>query len=466
MAFIKATSSSLLLLAWLSAHVAAEDVVYDIDEVCQGVSGVIGCTTDIVYPTGARAVLCELVYDVQASVLDGFIKTEYVSDASICLYDDEALTFTDDKSKVVREQLAPKDGWTVLRSAEVDLVMYRKLVAASWACAYNTDFCNKRKLRNFFVSYFEASDGVTNGELVRMLKGWVTLFDSIQKKIDAVNKASKTVQSRLKSVSSKISGVRKNVCVKNACKGKTAIAYLTKISKALDSVKKLNNIPDGVSKASKATPKILQATKKAITSATTPGSEDYYFKLFSGTGINAVKDLPKAFEVTSYLPAVAKDLKNAIIPIVALTKHQSRAQGVVSQLNGLLTQNWIKNKDFAKTKEYRKVRDGFISIQKVVKGEMRGPVTDLAKAIKSLDDALSKFPLRKKKLEMKYGAAQYARYCHQDFKAPCSKEVTQEFEINGFYDSFTYNQLYQCQFGPKTISFPHHHLPWIRYRFV
>jgi hypothetical protein len=93
---------------------------------------------------------------------------------------------------------------------------------------------------------------------------------------------------------------------------------------------------------------------------------------------------------------------------------------------------------------------------------MRGPVTDLAKAIKSLDDALSKFPLRKKNLELKYGAAQYARYCLQDFQAPCSKEVTQEFELNGFSDSFTYTQLDACQFGPKEISFPHHHLPWIR----
>jgi hypothetical protein len=112
--------------------------------------------------------------------------------------------------------------------SQVDLVMYRKIVAASWDCSHNIDSCDKRKLRNFFVNYFESSEGVTNGELVRMLKGWLTLFDSIQKKIDAVNKASKAVQSRLNSVSSKISGVRKKVCLKNACKGKTATSYLTK----------------------------------------------------------------------------------------------------------------------------------------------------------------------------------------------------------------------------------------------
>jgi hypothetical protein len=58
MAFIKATPSSLLSLAWFLAHVGAVDVVYDIDKVCLGVSGVIGCTTDIVYPTGATAVFC------------------------------------------------------------------------------------------------------------------------------------------------------------------------------------------------------------------------------------------------------------------------------------------------------------------------------------------------------------------------------------------------------------------------
>jgi hypothetical protein len=115
------------------------------------------------------------------------------------------------------------------------------------------------------------------------------------------------------------------------------------VSKALDSVKKLKNIPDSVSKASKATPKIKQLTQRAIATATTPGSEDYYYSLFSTQKITTMKDLPQVFEVTSYLPTAAKGLKSAIIPIVALTKHQSRAQSVVSQLNGLLSQNWMKN---------------------------------------------------------------------------------------------------------------------------
>lgn len=106
--------------------------------------------------------------------------------------------------------------------------LYRRLVAATWTCSFDIDNCNKARLRAFFVDYINNSDGVTTSELTRMLQSWLTLFDTIQKRITAVNKAAMAVQSRLKTVTGKVSSIKKKVCQKNACKGKTASSYLTK----------------------------------------------------------------------------------------------------------------------------------------------------------------------------------------------------------------------------------------------
>ncbi|KAH7142074.1 hypothetical protein EDB81DRAFT_653755 [Dactylonectria macrodidyma] len=514
---------SLLLFGSLIAAAQATRTS-DISAVCSGLYGVIGCTSELEFPLGSSPVFCKLQeqcgieidvatenicnaitsalsddgkfvdhaevhcgclpaaqrnhdghlkdgdnleyvwqgylsYDINPEYLADLIKTEE------CLIDN-GFPYQTGRTQAISKYLQPKDGWKVLRLQEVDMTLYRRLVAATWTCSFDIDNCDKARLRAFFVDYISNSDGVTTSELTRMLQSWLTLFDTIQKRIRAVNTAATAVQARLKTVSSKVSSIKKNVCQKNACKGKTASSYLTKVSKAFTATKTLNTIPAAGAKAGKNIPRAKQLTQMCLTSATTPANEDYYYELFLTANFGTTKHLPKAFQLVEDLPVAASELKNLVVSMSDLTKHSTRARGVQTHLNGILSQNWKTNKELSKTQASRKVRDGFIQIQTLVKRDLRPPVNDLIKALTALNTELDKFPLRSKTLEFRYGAVPYERWSTQDWEVPCAEEVWREFQQGEFKDARYFTEIQVCDFGPNRVTFPDHHLPFIKYRFV
>ncbi|KAH7129525.1 hypothetical protein B0J13DRAFT_530301 [Dactylonectria estremocensis] len=518
---------SLLLLGSLFAAAQAKTITNDISAVCSGLSGLIGCTGELDYPVGPSPLFCfvegsleqcGLSIDVATenicsaidsalldngkfvdkaevhcgclpdaqrnhddhfideSILDyvwqGYlsydINAEYLADlidTEACLIDN-GFPYQTGRAQAISKYLQPKDGWKVLRLQEVDMALYRSLVAATWTCAFDIDNCDKAQLRSFFVNYIDTSDGVTTSELTSMLRSWLTLFDAIQKRIAAVNKAATAVQSRLKTVSGKVGSIKKKVCQNSACKGKTASSYLTKVSKAFTATKTLNSIPAAGAKAGKNIPRAKQLTQMCLTSATTPADEAYYYNLFLTYNFGSTADLPKALQLVEDLPAAASELKTLVAPMSDLTKHSTRARGVQSHLNGILSQNWKANKELSKTKASRKVRDGFVQIQTLVKRDLRPPVNDLIKTLAALHSELDKFPLRRKKLEFKYGAAPYERWSTQEWEVPCAQEVYHEFEQGGFTVGQYFTEIEVCDFGPNRVTFPDHHLPFIKYRFA
>lgn len=362
--------------------------------------------------------------------------------------------------------------------------MYAYVVANTWTCMFDIDNCNKARLASFFGDYHTTSNGVTNGDLTRMLKSWITLYDTIHKKIAAVNKAAGTVQTKLSTVSSKVNAIKKKVCTGSACKGKTASSYLTKgeairgpeitestdkhttASTAIAETKKLSTIPSAGSKAAKNLPSAKALTKKCLTSATTPASEAYYFNIIYERIFGSIKDLSKVSPIINDLPLAAPQLKKLITPISDFTKQVTRARNAQKHLNGVLTQNWKTNKELSKTASSRKVRDGFVQIQSTITKDLRPSVNELVKALEALNTELNKFPLRNKKLEMKGGAVSYQRWVTPQFKAPCVRDKTKTYELNGYTDSITYKEVYACSYGPTKINFMNHHIPYIGYRFV
>ncbi|KAM5360700.1 hypothetical protein ACJZ2D_013578 [Fusarium nematophilum] len=469
----------LLLLGCLLGYAAAQDV-FDIEEVCYDVTGVLGCDQHLLRPTHGRPKYCTvngvreqcgvniaiewvnictainralqddgewtnaantncgclptaqrnhnerfgegnlikyiwegyLSYDINTAVLSDLILTD------LCMINHEPFYYVNNKTEVIKTSLAPKDGWTVLQLAEVDLSMYRLLVARTWVCSFDIDNCDQGLLAEFFADYIKASKGVTQGQLVKDLRYWLTLYDSIHKRIAAVNKAANLVQYRLGKVSSKVSAVRKSVCQKNACKGKTASSYLSKVSAALSMVKGLRNIPAAGSNAAKNIPKSRQLINQSIRTATTPASENYYFELFETANLGRISELPKAFELVSYFPRAAGELKKLLVPISDFTKHEARGRKGLAALNGVLTQNWSKNKELSKTKAGQKI-----------------------------------------------GAAPVPRESIQNMNVPCVRDKTETFESNGWTDDITYREVYSCGFGPNYVDLPNHFIPWIRYRF-
>lgn len=211
---------------------------------------------------------------------------------------------------------------------------------------------------------------------------------------------------------------------------------------------------------------MTQITRNAIKYSTTAADEKYYVELINDYQLNSIRDVTKAFKVTQYFPQAGEDLKGLVTTFNLISNHAGEAKAGASSINQILTTNWAKNSELAKTTSGRKIRDGLISIQKTFRNDLKGPLDNLIKANKAVDDLLAKFPLRKKKLEFASGGVYYTRWTDVQMKVPCSVSKTKTYEIGGFTTNYPWYQFEACDFGPTKVNFIKHVIPYIKYRFI
>lgn len=211
---------------------------------------------------------------------------------------------------------------------------------------------------------------------------------------------------------------------------------------------------------------MTQITRTAIKYSTTPADEKYYVGLIEDYRINTIRDVIKAFRVTEYMPQAGEDLRNLVNRFNLISKHAPDAQAAATSINQILATNWAKNSELAKTASGRKVRDGLIKIQKAFKDELKGPLANLIKSNKAVEDLLVKFPLRKKRLEFTSGGVYFNRWTDVQMKVPGTVSKTKTFTDGSFYRDHSWDEIQAFDFGPKKVNFVKHALPYIKYRFI
>ncbi|KAM6511494.1 hypothetical protein FALCPG4_016498 [Fusarium falciforme] len=316
------------------------------------------------------------------------------------------------------------------------------------------DGCDPVKLRDFFAGYIGNAEGITDSEFVRMLNTWVSIFEILKKQTAAVNQASKLVQTRLATANG------------SACHHHLRLLAGI-VSTMLSTVKGLGAVTGLSDKGTKNIPGMISLTKNSLSYTKSAAEGSYYVDLFQNFKMSTLRDFAKAFKVTEYFPPAAEKIKNSLVPISDIKKYAAQGRTGLTQIDYVLGVQWSKNNELAKTAAGRKVRDGFINIQKSVKTELRTPVYNLVKAIDALQVTIDKLPLTNKKLEWSFGAAPYTRWSEHEMKVPCAQEKTQTFTLNGWPSApFTWTEVTSCEWGPTKIQYSKHFIPYIKYRFV
>lgn len=147
---------------------------------------------------------------------------------------------------------------------------------------------------NWFIEWIPRGTEIRNGKLNTMLKDWEKTFATPYKnRISAIKSGANTVQTRVKAVSTKVDSIKKNICAKNACKGKTASTYLKNGQLAIPAAYSVTDLMQLrlVSKLSKTCRTSLlqqiQQTRRESTSTTT---------------FLEISKPPTTFHLTSLLP--------------------------------------------------------------------------------------------------------------------------------------------------------------------
>ncbi|KAF4451105.1 Amidase [Fusarium albosuccineum] len=360
----------------------------------------------------------------------------------------------DNKDSVVAKELVSTDGWTLLRAPEVGFAPtlishrlinsqintgdYKELSSALTCVRENAcTVAQLQRISDWFAAWIRKDTEIRNGKLSKMLSGWETTFAvNYKKRIETIKTAANLVQTRLKTVSAKVSATQKKVCVNNACKGKTATANLSKISATLQATKNLADIVAAAQKAQDRRQSIhdnylgkIQETYNLEPEVLAPS---FILDLFAAKKMDTMRDIMWGFgTVTEGLSKYAADIKNNLSPLILLTKHESRGRAVLSQITSVLAPQWKTNKELSKTASSRQVRDGFIQIQSAINSELRDPVVQLIRAIDAFNKDLLKFPLRGGKLEIAWGASSFSRWVNMEFEYPCREDREKTYTAPG-----------------------------------
>ncbi|KAM0408752.1 hypothetical protein ACHAPD_011748 [Fusarium lateritium] len=388
----------------------------------------------------------------------------------------QGLKFQNNKASVLANQLANKDGWFILKGGEITTPNYfdlvERLTNLQTCEASDCGEISFQKVMDWFEEWISSGTEIRSGKLPTMLKDWQKTFATPYKnRISAIKNGATTVQTRVKTVSTKVDSIKKSICAKNACTGKTASTYLKNVATTLQAIKALSNIAAVATDADEQRKYIyynfvgnIQDFFKLPPDLLVP---NHLFELLEDGRFDTLRGIMYGFgTITSELYMYANDIRRSLGPLIHLTKHETRSREALKKVNNQLTPNWKTNKELSKTASSRKVRDGFIQIQSLLKKELQGSLTTLINAIDVFDNDLTKFPLRRNRMEVSWGAAPYDRWTNLQFKYPCRKEVIQTFTEEGFSEDFTWSTFSPCTFTAQKVDLPKGWIPYVKYRFV
>ncbi|KAM0421289.1 hypothetical protein ACHAPT_011011 [Fusarium lateritium] len=192
-----------------------------------------------------------------------------------------------------------------------------------------------------------------------------------------------------------------------------------------------------------------------------------YYDLVVYNKLETLRMLMNGFgTVTTDLDYYAKQMQAGFYAFTPFKKHATTVEAVLKRFDAILAPDWKNNQELSRTPELRKVRDGFIKIQTIIKTTLQGPVGDLLKSVKAFNDEFNKFPLTTKKLQISYGAVPYQRWIDIAFDYPCRTNKEQTFTAAGFSKVYKWPEFSACSFTTQKVELPSNWIPYLKYRFV
>ncbi|KAF4461867.1 hypothetical protein FALBO_11326 [Fusarium albosuccineum] len=332
---------------------------------------------------------------------------------------DNGFGIKDDKYDVVAKDLTSKDGWVVLRAAE----------------------------------------------LSEVLLGWIDIFGRIKTKVAGIADAAENLVVRLESVPGKVEAIEKKNCQNKACVGPGASDFVKKVAKAVATVQSLRNIRKAADTAANAVPKLVDRAEMIIKVADSIPGEDFIIKLITSGSLTKIDDIIEAIQITKELPKAAAELQAIISPIGELASgYQTFSADALKVIEEVISVSWEDYRKEFEADVSGQLQAGLTEIQTLVRTELDEPLRNLMTAIKDLTDVLDLFPIKDGLFELDTGVSSYKRWSAITMDVPCTKAGRANFEISGFKTSFDYPKFYSCQYGPKRIPWPNHHIPYIKFR--
>lgn len=192
-----------------------------------------------------------------------------------------------------------------------------------------------------------------------------------------------------------------------------------------------------------------------------------YYDLVVPNKLETLRMLMNGFgTVTTNLDYYAKEMQANFYSFTPFKKHATTVDAVLKRFDAILAPDWKNNQELSRTPELRKVRDGFIKTQNIIKSTLQSPVGDFLKVINAFNEEFAKFPLATKKLQLAFGAVPYQRWIDVEFDYPCRTNKEQTFTAAGFSKVYKWPEFSACSFTTQKVDLVSNWIPHMKYRFA
>ncbi|KAK0641374.1 hypothetical protein B0T16DRAFT_461447 [Cercophora newfieldiana] len=358
---------------------------------------------------------------------------------------------------VTKGDLSPAGGWTVFQAAEIDLISYSELTAAVAPCAAGDSGCEPTRVDNFFTKYLAKSRDLMSNGLVATFKGWIDTFTDIETKVRNVGDAAAHFVGLLNGVSNRIDSIQEK---KGLREDKTTTPFLDNVSKAISAVQKFQDVRNATMTIAETAPKLVNLTRNAVKVAQAPPNMSQLFEMAAKGDLRNIEDILKTIKAATELPDLVRNLQKAISPTVGFVSFYSGDDGrdAMSSVDAVLADNTAARNSTSNT------RAAVAEIQDLLREDVQAPFRNVMDSIRKLEGALDAFPVKEGKFAIESGVASYQRWSTVSMDLPCVRQARMPYNVAGFKGSFGYPEFFPCPYGPETLPWPNHHIPYIKFR--
>lgn len=226
----------------------------------------------------------------------------------------------------------------------------------------------------------------------------------------------------------------------------------------------LKDVKTAVGGAIDTFPKLIELVNTAIEALEDlPDADDIIEMILSGK-LNKIAGILEVIKVTKSLPILVQDLEKNLVTVVGfVTKYVGRIDQVEALFQDVVSTAWNSYPYEFTTDSSGNVRAGLNSIQDLIRSEVQVPFDNVTSNFYALQESVTTLPFSPDRFALKADVASYQRWSDLKTNLPCSKWVTQKFNLLGFSTTFSYPKFWACWYE-ETMHWPNHHIPYFKLR--
>ncbi|KIW19610.1 hypothetical protein PV08_00183 [Exophiala spinifera] len=384
---------------------------------------------------------------------------------SKCLADN-GFAIRDDKSNLEAPggDLSTSDGWIVIRALEIDLSLYIQLAEAIVLCAYSRE-CNE--IGTVLTNYAQDSVNFMSDSLKSaIIAPWENLLNGINSTVTNLGNNLPTLATNFIAIQTEVLNVQNQLCqTTEQCLEPSVSDFYNKVTETISRAEPFYQVQASVAEFLSAVKRMKDILDNRAADFSLSADPQSMIELVTSGQFRQIRQVVEIFKIAKELPEFVKSLgDNLNLGTNFLPDLSLQTTELEESLLATTSPNWL-NGPLTTNASLSDARDSIQRVQAMLRDQVN-LVRSVTSNINGAYGRLQQLPFHGAEIVVHPGVASYRRWSEVSMDLVCSKMTTQRYNYPGLKSiSFDYPEFKTCRYGPKRVSWPNHHIPYIKLKF-